>query len=519
MCVLYATLIFPFYRSNLRHLPTPPGNFLLGHTLSFVLASSANALPLRFMRSALDAPLIRILHAFGSEWVLVNGVEATREIWQSNVRAFKRPDFFKKAIVEIAGVGMVGLEGEAHRVERRAFAVPFSLGGIKKLVPLFNAKAAQLSSRIKTLVRRSNGEPIDAHGIFTKTALEVVGLATLGVEVDSLSIGGYTFADLYHRILDPPPLGQIIFAINLFIPIRHWLPLQENRKFVQANQCLSIMLQRVISERKHEICALSRNAGVEDNSQTKDDRTDFLSFMIRENQWSEEEILGHLLSFMSAGHDTSALALTWATLTLCLHPSMQSRLRAEIQANLPANGRPSYTNLESLPFLNAFIKEVLRCFAPITFNPRTPINDTFVCGTLIPAGTPLLLSPQVLNFNPTIWGPDAETFDPERWMPGDERADMFPLSRDPFAMASFGYGPRICIGKAFAVAEIKSVIVEMVSKFEVVRGWDERGKKMMGRDLVKSVGDEDVFGGVEVKNFMTLKPKEGVWVNFRALDD
>lgn len=86
-------------------------------------------------------------------------------------------------------------------------------------------------------------------------------------------------------------------------------------------------------------------------------------------------------------------------------------------------------------------------------------------------------------------------------------------------MEAFSNGPRICIGRAFAALEFKSILVSILRQFELVRGWDENGQKLEdGVDFAGKYEKEgDVFGGVEVQNFLTLRPKDGVWVRFKPL--
>jgi cytochrome P450 len=164
-----------------------------------------------------------------------------------------------------------------------------------------------------------------------------------------------------------------------------------------------------------------------------------------------------------------------------------------------------------------FLKEVLRCYSPPTFIPRTPIHDLTLCGTVIPAGTTVLLNPAVIHFNPRIWGPDAESFNPDRH---SDAIDEWAETRDPFALEAFSNGPRICLGRAFAMLEMKSVLVGVLQRFEMERGWDEKGRRLVdGMEFEGEVGlgQEGLYAGVGLKNFVTLKPTDGVWVRFRRL--
>lgn len=230
------------------------------------------------------------------------------------------------------------------------------------------------------------------------------------------------------------------------IPLRAWCPLKANTDYVNANADLRRMIREIITERRKHVGG-KRSANV--------DGRDLLTFMLEERSdaWTDEEILGHLLNFMSAGHETTAGTMTWAVHAMASHPELQKRLRAEIQA-LPEN----YTlaEIESSPYMNAFIHETLRLYAPSFQAPREAGEDVTLCGVFIPKGTTMNLNPQIINKHSDVWGPTADSFDPERWL-GD------PV--EAYAFQSFINGPRMCIGKNFAVLELKTLMVALVRAF------------------------------------------------------
>jgi len=139
---------------------------------------------------------------------------------------------------------------------------------------------------------------------------------------------------------------------------------------------------------------------------------------------------------------------------------MQSRLRSEINATIPDAATPSYQQLESLQYLDHFVKEVMRYYSPSTSATREAAEDVFICGTLLPAGTIVEICPAILHFNTAVFGPTAAEFDPDRW------GDLPEAARDPFANMAFLAGPRVCIGKSFAILEIKAIVVDLVRSFE-----------------------------------------------------
>ena len=92
--------------------------------------------------------------------------------------------------------------------------------------------------------------------------------------------------------------------------------------------------------------------------------------------------------------------------------------------------------------------------------PRLAIQDVVVAGQHIPKGTTVIPMPSVISFNPTIWGEDAEEFNPDRW---DKLSGQ---AADPYAWAAFGHGPRSCIGKSMALLNFKTIVIELVTRFD-----------------------------------------------------
>ena len=405
---------------------------------------------------------------------------------------------------------------------------------------MINEHARRFSERIEEGVDRDADEPIEVSSMFSKTALDIVGHACLGVDLSELSAGSSSSSTFYHcyeQLLNLPPVGQLVFALNTLVPVRSWLPVKENRDFVHAMAEVRRLLMEQLREKKTEILG---EGGIIKKDFLEQADADMLTYMVmemgkQENLWTDDDILGHLLTIMSGGHETTAGALTWALLACCQYPEMQKRLRDEIKTHIPHDRSPNHVELEKLKYMSHFIKEVLRCYSPIVWiprAPRAPLTLPSVPDIVIPAGTTILISPTALHYNPTLWGPDADTFNPERHEPNHPSAKLYPESSDPHAFATFSNGPRICIGKAFAMQEMKSVFTEILRHWELRRGWGRDGEKLSAEEEFdhdekledgERAGDcenrqEKLLADVKVQNFITLKPRSGLWVKFRRID-
>jgi hypothetical protein len=112
-----------------------------------------------------------------------------------------------------------------------------------------------------------------------------MGRTALGVDLQSLSSGGSSFSTLYRKVFDESPIGQAISVLNMFIPVRSWLPVKENKEFIKSNDNIRQLLRQRINEKKMELNG---------DTMVKGEGSDLLTLMLKEYQWEDEDILGHV---------------------------------------------------------------------------------------------------------------------------------------------------------------------------------------------------------------------------------
>ncbi|KAK1753620.1 cytochrome P450 [Echria macrotheca] len=449
---VYALWIYPNHVSPLRHLPGPKDHYpIAGQLLNQFLSGSPQEPFISWMKKWPDAELIRYYGPGHSDAVLVIGLGAWREIMSVHPDSFGKPTLWEKLVRPIVGKGLVFAEGEEHKAHRKLLSGPFSLTKLKRLIPVFQTKAKELSTYFDKQIETNEGV-VELVSTFSSITLDIIGIAALGVNLQNLETPT-PFHESYTHVFDPPPLGQALLALNAFVPIR-WIPLAENLQFERANAEIHRLVLKIVRDRTAKVLA-GKEEGGEAEKETQE-RRDLLTYIIEEtyateNPWTEEEIVGHMLNMIAAGHETTASALQWAVSMLVKHPSIQTRLRAEIHGVLgPSRDTTTlgYSEIESLGYLNNFSIAA----------PRQAKTDITIANTLIPRGTTLTLMPSAVQLNPLIWGPDAETFNPDRW-------DV-PSDRDVHAFAAFSQGPRQCIGRVFSMLEFKILIIEMAARFQ-----------------------------------------------------
>lgn len=452
----------------------------------------------------------------------MNSLAAHKAVLQTHVHNFVKAPFFSRLVGEITGTGLLFAEGEDHRHQRKLLAGPFSVPNMRKILPVFQRKAESLSRDFAELLGDRSYVSIEVIDALAKSTMDTIGVTILGIELGTLSsTHSLSFQELYGRVLHQGPVGQLISVVNAFVPIRNFVPLEANRKFINANKSLRKMLREIIEKRK---------ADLEDGTFKKEtgESRDLLTYMLEEAElqrhqtgkepWTLEEIIGHLLNFTSAGHESTANTISWALYALSTRHEIQGLLRAEVMTLLKYNPTPTYEEITGLPYLNNFVREVLRLYSPSLMSPRQTSKDLTIEGVFIPKGTQIDLRMPLIHHHQGVWGPDASVFNPERWdkLTGDNAS--------PYAFEAFIQGPRMCPGKNFAVTEIKATLIQLMSKWKFIgiERWDNTvGKEQSGegraRDLLVH-GEEVVGRGVKLANpALTYRPAGGLLVRFAKL--
>jgi cytochrome P450 len=218
----------------------------------------------------------------------------------------------------------------------------------------------------------------------------------------------------------------------------------------------------------------------------KVDSGDLLSMLISARdedggRMSDQQLRDEVLTFLIAGHETTALTLTWTWHLLAQHPEVERKLHQELDRVL--GGRvPEFADLPALTYTERVIKESMRLYPPAWSLARTVISDFELRGYRIPAGANVVMSQWIMHRHPSYF-PEPEKFDPDRWSP--EKAQKLPR----FAYFPFGGGPRQCIGSSFAMMEATLLLATIAQRFRF-----------------RSVPDHPV---VAIPSF-TLRPKYGM---------
>jgi cytochrome P450 len=194
------------------------------------------------------------------------------------------------------------------------------------------------------------------------------------------------------------------------------------------------------------------------------EQNDMLSMLITapsgatpETNLTDKQIRDHMLTFLAAGHETTAISLTWTFYLLSKYPQVREKLQDELRSVL-AGRTPTMDDLTKLPYLEWVLNESMRLYPPAWMQARFVVQDFELDGVHIPAGTMIMLSQWVIHRLPEFWD-EPETFRPERWDPDHSETIT------PGAYFPFGGGPRMCIGMPFAQLEAKMVLALILQRY------------------------------------------------------
>ena len=324
----------------------------------------------------------------------------------------------------------------------------------------------------------------------SRATLDIIGLAGMGQDFNAIADPSNELNVTYRTIFKPSTAAKVMQLASIFLPewlIRH-LPVKRNEEFKEAIRTIKRVSGDLVRSKREKLAKGERTD------------TDILSVAIESGGFTDDDLVNQLMTFLAAGHETTASSLTWAVYLLCKHPASQARLRDEILTHLPAIRDPaapiSSTDIDHLTYLNAVINETSRVFPPVALTLRQTEKDTTIQGQFIPAGTTVIISPWAINTSDALWGADAKEFNPDRWM-GAGKANTGGADSN-YAVTTFLHGPRSCIGKDFAKAEFACLLAALVGRFEM--------------EL------EDPEREVEIAGGITSSPKGGLRIRMKEVE-
>ncbi|KAK3679776.1 hypothetical protein LTR78_000152 [Recurvomyces mirabilis] len=401
--------------------------------------------------------LIRYRMKRNQERVFVTSVKGLAEVLVQRNYDFVKPTRLRYGLGRILGVGLIIAEGDEHKQQRRQLMPAFAHRHVKDLYSIFWSKSAELAQALTTEIS-DNRSVVNIADWLPRATLDIIGVAGLGQDFRAIQNPDNQVCNAYARVFDQsPPKGKLAM---LKMVVKELLPSlsKRNDTIAVASQALKQVSRQLIRQKKAE------------RQVTKSIDKDILSVALDSEAFTEEQLVNQTMTFLAAGHETTATSMTWATLALCRHQDVQAKLREEIRAKLPPPGVTDASPmtaelLDSLPYLHAVCSEVLRVYPPAGLTKRVAAKDTTILGQYIPKGTNIIISMRAINHSKELWGEDAAEFKPDRWL-GVGKAGNGGASSN-YSYMTFLHGPRSCIGQSFAKGEFASLLAVLVGCFEM----------------------------------------------------
>jgi cytochrome P450 len=389
--------------------------------------------PLGFLRAMRDTHGDVVRVAIGPvRMALLSHPDLVEEVLVTQNRLFIK-DRFLRVLRPVLGDGLLMSEGDFWRRQRRLAQPAFHRERIAAYGGIMVDHAARLASQWR------DGEVRDVHKDMMRLTLEIVAEALFGAQV------GQHADDVAESI--EAVLAVVSDPLELFMPFLRRLPTPKRRRFQRAVTKLDAIIYGVVEQR--------RTSGAPETG-------DLLSMLLHAqdedgSRMSNKQLRDECMTLFLAGHETTAINLSWTWVLLSQHPHVEAKLARELRDVL-GDRRPTFADLPNLRYSSQVIAEALRLYPPAWSMGREAREDVELGGYRVPRGGQVWFCPWAIQRD-ARWFDDPDAFRPERWE-GD-----FAKQLPRYAYFPFGGGPRFCIGQSFAQMEAVLLLATLASAF------------------------------------------------------
>lgn len=409
-----------------RDAPGPKGHALLGVLPEF------RRDPLGFFAECAreHGDLVRLRFPVLT-FYLVSHPDAIEEVLVSRHKDFVKGWDYRYLLRSFLGGGLLTSDGALWRRQRRLVQPAFHRDRIASYAETMATYADRMVSAWRS------GETRELHTDLRRLTLQIVTRVLFGAEIgeEAREVG---------RALGVVTERAVQF-MRTPLPFAMEIPTPANLRYRAAVRRLERIVYGIIRARRaHDA-----------------EGPDLLSMLLRAQdeggtRMTDRQLRDEVITLFLAGHETTALALTWTFSLLSAHPGTEARLLAEVDETL--GGRvPTIADLPRLRYTQQVIKEAMRIFPPVWVIGREAREDCAIAGYRVPRGTQILISQYVVHHDPR-WYSDPDRFVPDRWT--GEMEQHLPRC----AYFPFGAGPRLCIGHEFAMTEATLVLAAIARR-------------------------------------------------------
>ncbi|CAK5272476.1 unnamed protein product [Mycena citricolor] len=392
-------------------------------------------------------------------------------------------------ITRLLGEGLLSVEHDPHKRQRRVLNPAFGVAQVRMMNEVFIEKGNMLRDLLLEEVKKGSGSAIvDLSGWMSQVTLDIIGQAGFGYQFNSLESRGKDEAELstvvrslFHspnaNVYQTVQLAQAVLPVLQLVPLPGWQIIRLAQRKLRS---IGTQLMYKSSRESVSAAAADKDLGKSRNLLALLIKANRSSDVPASQKLSDEEVISQIPTFVLAGHETTSTALSWAVHALSQHREVQEKLRQEL-FSLPTD-HPTMDELNALPFLENFIRESMRLYAPAVLVQRMASQDDIlplakpyldrqgVSHDTLPIrkGQVLTIPILAINTDKETWGEDALEFKPERWDHLPEAVNSVP---GVWAnQMTFFAGSHNCIGFRFSLVEQKSILFTLLRTLQFSPG-------------------------------------------------
>lgn len=416
-----------------RHLPPGPANGVTGRHHARALQTDLLGFVTRLQAEYGDAVYFRVAT---TPFYQFTHPDHVREVLVTKAKKLVKPRRLKQVFGKWDGQGLVTSDGDLWVRQRRLVQRAFPPARLERYAEVMSRHAWEWFGRWPARFEGNISE------VYHQLTVEIVSEALFGARLDGVSERLKSAVDAIQE-----------FAMRDFsatVPTPLWWNRLFDPQAYAAIQMLDDLVWKMIRER--------RAAG--------EDRGDLLSILLLAvddegdgGGMSDRQARDELMTLLLAGHESTAVTLTWTTYLLAKHPEIQDEIAGVVRHELQGRA-PQYADLPKFARLEQAIKEAMRLYPAVYFISREAAEPVEISGYALPRGAQIHLVPYLM-FHDERWWPDPERFDPDRFSPAREGEIR------EFTYFPFGAGPRACIGKTFAMIEAQLILASLLSRYRL----------------------------------------------------
>ncbi|XKL62380.1 hypothetical protein PGB90_002213 [Kerria lacca] len=446
---IFFILFLKFYKKTVCSLPGPKTYPILGNALEFLREEPLKVLH-RWER--VYGNIYRVY--LGKDlYVIMTNPEDIEVILSSYKHTLKAVSY--KFISSWLGNGLITSYGDIWYKHRKFLTPTFHFKILESSIEIIHKNVEVLVKQLQVKDGKCDFNMLE---YIEKNSLDIICEVAMDVKINAQTSNDAGYLEAVKNVtnISTERIFKIWFQVDILFRL-----FGKYKLFHKSLEIMEKISKNVIASKRRRIEEnIITDCDNINNESKKKLPVPFLDSILKESNFTDDEIHSEVMSFLFAGHDTTTSAICFCLYQLANYPDVQNKVYEEITELIPNDRMPSIQELNSLKYTDNVIKETLRLYPPVPMIGRTLLEEVKLpSGHTLPANTNLNIFIFGLHHNPNIFT-RPEEFIPERFDNENKR--------HPFSYISFSAGPRNCIGQRLAMLEIKIVIVALLKNYKLL---------------------------------------------------